>query len=204
MKLGPKFKICRRVGDRVFGKCEGTKFTVSGTDRIRRGGKHPKGAPSEYAMQLTEKQKARFTYGMTERQFSNYVNEAKKKSGSNASVELYKRLESRVDNVLYRLGLTSSRQAARQLVSHGHITINDKRIRIPSYLVKIGDKIGIREGSKNKGPFAGLAEKLAGKTTPEWIGFDLQKTEATIKGEPVFGQAESNINFGVILEFYSR
>lgn len=204
MKLGPKFKICRRVGDRVFGKCEGTKFTVSGTDRIRRGGKHPKGAPSEYATQLTEKQKARFTYGMTERQFSNYVNEAKSKSGSNASVELYKRLESRVDNVLYRLGLTSSRQAARQLVSHGHITINGKRIRVPSYLVKIGDKIGIREGSRGKGPFTGMAEKLAGRTTPEWLSFDLQKGEATIKGEPVFGQTESNINFGVILEFYSR
>lgn len=204
MKLGPKYKICRRVGDRVFGKCEGTKFTVSGTERIRRGGKHPKGAPSEYALQLTEKQKARFTYGMTERQFSNYVNDAKKKPGSNPGVELYKRLESRIDNVIYRLGITSSRQAARQLVSHGHITINGKKIRVPSYLVKIGDKIGIREGSKNKGPFTSLAEKLAGKTTPEWIGFDLQKSEATIKGEPVFGQAESTINYGVILEFYSR
>lgn len=204
MKLGPKYKICRRVGDRVFGKCEGTKFTVSGTERIRRGGKHPKGAPSEYALQLTEKQKARFTYGMTERQFSNYVNEAKKKAGSNPSVELYKRLESRIDNVIYRLGMTSSRQASRQMVSHGHITVNGKKIRVPSYLVKIGDKIGIREGSKNKGPFAGLAEKLAGKTVPEWIGFDLQKAEITIKGEPVFGQAESTINYGVILEFYSR
>ncbi|MFA6475927.1 MAG: 30S ribosomal protein S4 [Candidatus Paceibacterota bacterium] len=204
MKLGPKYKICRRVGDRVFGKCEGTKFTVSGTERIRRGGKHPKGAPSEYALQLTEKQKARFTYGMTERQFSNYVNEAKKKSGSNPGVELYKRLESRIDNVIYRLGMTSSRQASRQMVSHGHITVNGKKIRVPSYLVKIGDKIGIREGSKNKGPFTGLAEKLAGKTVPEWIGFDLQKAEITIKGEPVFGQAESTINYGVILEFYSR
>ncbi len=204
MKLGPKFKICRRVGDRVFGKCEGTKFTVSGTERIRRGGKHPKGAPSEYALQLTEKQKARFTYGMTERQFSNYVNEAKKKQGGDPGVELYKRLESRIDNVIYRLGITSSRQASRQLVSHGHITVNGKKIRVPSYLVKIGDKIGIREGSKNKGPFTGLAEKLAGKSVPEWLSFDLQKGEVTIKGEPVFGQAEGTINYGVILEFYSR
>lgn len=203
MKLGPKFKICRRVGDRVFGKCEGTKFTVSGTERIRRGGKHPKGAPSEYALQLTEKQKARYTYGMTERQFSNYVNEAKKKQGSNASAELYKRLESRIDNVIYRLGLTKSRQASRQMVSHGHITVNGQKIRIPSYLVKTGDKISIREGSRNKGLFAGLTEKLAGHTVPEWLSFDLQKVEATVKGEPVFGQ-EGTINYGVILEFYSR
>lgn len=203
MKLGPKFKICRRVGDRVFGKCQDTKFTVSGTERIRRGGKHPKGQPSEYAQQLTEKQKARFTYGLTERQFSNYVAEAKKKPGHDHSVELYKRLESRVDNIIYRLGLASSRQAARQLVSHGHITVNDAKIRVPSYLVKIDDKIGIRVGSRNKGPFAGMAEKLAGKNVPEWLSFDLEKGEAKVKGEPVFGQ-EGTINFSSILEFYSR
>lgn len=204
MKLGPKFKICRRVGDRVFGKCQGTKFTISGTERIRRGGKHPKGAPSEYAQQLTEKQKARFTYGMTEKQFSNYVAEAKKKAGNNHSAELYKRLESRLDNIIYRLGITTSRQAARQLVSHGHITVNSTRVRVPSYLIKIGDKIGVRAGSLSKGPFAGMAEKLAGHSTPEWLSFDLQKSEAVVKGEPVFGQNEGTINFGAILEFYSR
>lgn len=204
MKLGPKFKICRRVGDRVFGKCQGTKFTVSGTDRIRRGGKHPKGAPSEYAQQLTEKQKARFTYGLSEKQFSNYVNDVKKKTGSNHSADLYKKLEQRLDNVIYRLGLTNSRQASRQLVSHGHITVNGQRVRIPSYLVKTSDKIGIRQGSLNKGPFSGLTEKLAGKQVPEWLSFDLTKNEAVIKGEPVFGQTEGTIDFGVILEFYSR
>jgi len=204
MKLGPKFKICRRVGDRVFGKCQGTKFTVSGTERIRRGGKHPKGMPSEYAQQLTEKQKARYTYGMTEKQFSNYVAEAKKKAGNNHSAELYKRLESRLDNVIYRLNLTSSRQAARQLVSHGHITVNGTRVRVPSYLVKTGDKIGIRQGSLNKGPFANLTEKMAGLNAPEWLSFDPVKKEAVVKGEPVFGQNEGTINFEAILEFYSR
>jgi len=203
MKLGPKFKICRRVGDRVFGKCEGPKFTVSGTERIRRGGKHPKGAPSEYAVQLTEKQKARYTYGMTERQFSNYVAAAKKKPGGNPSAELYKRLESRIDNVIYRLGLTSSRQASRQLVAHGHITVNGQKIRVPSYLVKIGDKIGVRVASQNKAPFANLSEKLANHTAPEWVAFDPAKIEAEIKGDPIFGH-DGGINFVSILEFYSR
>lgn len=204
MKIGPKYKICRRVGDRVFGKCESSKFTISGTERIRRGGKHPKGAPSEYALQLTEKQKARFTYGLSEKQFSKYVNEARSKKGANPSAEIYKRLESRLDNVIYRLGLTSSRQAARQMVSHGHLLINGQKTRIPSYAVKIGDKINIREGSLNKGPFNGLTDKLAGKTAPSWLSFDLQKSEVTIKGEPVFGDNEKSINFVSILEFYSR
>jgi len=203
MKLGPKFKICRRVGDRVFGKCQGTKFTISGTERVRRGGKHPKGQASEYAQQLTEKQKARFTYGLTERQFSNYVAEAKKKPGHDHSVELYKRLESRIDNIIYRLGITNSRQAARQLVSHGHIIVNGTKTRVPSYLVRTGDKIGIRTGSRSKGPLTGLTEKLAGKNVPEWLSLDLEKGEAVVKGEPVFGQ-EGTINFGAILEFYSR
>ena len=178
---------------------------LAGTEKIRRGGKHPKGAPSEYAQQLLEKQKARFTYGMTERQFSNYVKEAKKKEGQNHSAELYKRLESRVDNVVYRLGLANSRQAARQLVSHGHITVNGQKIRVPSYLLKIGDKVAIRQQSRNKGPFANLTEKLAGNSTmPEWLSFDLEKGEGAVKGQPVFGQAEASINFGSILEFYSR
>ncbi|OJI08912.1 MAG: 30S ribosomal protein S4 [Candidatus Vogelbacteria bacterium CG10_big_fil_rev_8_21_14_0_10_49_38] len=202
MKLGPKFKICRRVGDRVFGKCEGPKFTVSGTERIRRGGKHPKGAPSEYALQLTEKQKARFTYGLSERQFSNYVKQAKKKGGR-PTTELYQKLESRVDNVIYRLGLTSSRQAARQMVSHGHIAVNGQKIKVPSYAVKVGDRVSVRSTSKNKGPFANLSEKLADKNTPEWLAFDPTKIEAEIKGRPI-ESSDGSINFVSVLEFYSR
>lgn len=204
MKIGPKYKICRRVGDRVFGKCESSKFTISGTERVRRGGKHPKGAPSEYSLQLTEKQKARFTYGLSEKQFSKYVNEAKIKKGVDPSAEIYKKLEKRLDNIIYRLGLANSRQAARQLVSHGHMIVNGSKIRVPSYSVKIGDKISIREGSKSKAPFVSIDEKLNGKNVPSWLSFDQQKKEAVVKGDPVFGDSEKNINFVSILEFYSR
>lgn len=204
MKLGPKFKICRRVGDRVFGKCEGTKFTVSGTEKIRRGGKHPKGAPSEYALQLIEKQKARYTYGLTERQFSNYVQAIKSKSGSDKTLLLFKKLESRLDNIVYRLGLTTSRQASRQAVAHGHFLVNNKRSRVPSTNLRPGDKIGIHPSSRNKGIFANLGEKLRGHQTPEWLSFDVETMTGTIKGEPVKGQNDSVIDYSSILEFYSR
>ena len=204
MKLGPKFKICRRVGDRVFGKCQGTKFTVSGTERVRRGGKHPKGQPSEYAQQLTEKQKARYTYGLTEKQFGNYVRVVRVKQGGDHSTLLFKKLESRLDNIVYRLGLTNSRQASRQAVSHGHFMLNNKKVRVPSILLKAGDKITLRPASQNKGIFANLGEKVRGNQIPEWLSFDVETATGVVKGEPVKGQNEANIDFSSILEFYSR
>ncbi|MFA5022939.1 MAG: 30S ribosomal protein S4 [Candidatus Paceibacterota bacterium] len=204
MKLGPKFKICRRVGDRVFGKCQGTKFTVSGTEKVRRGGKHPKGQPSEYALQLLEKQKARYTYGLTEKQFSNYAQAVRSRAGGNHEELFFKKLESRLDNIVYRLGLTTSRQASRQMVSHGHIMVNDKKVRIPSILLKAGDKVSIRPASQNKGIFANLGEKLRGHQTPEWLSFDVETSTGVVKGEPVKGQNDATINYSSILEFYSR
>jgi small subunit ribosomal protein S4 len=204
MKLGPKFKICRRVGDRVFGKCQGTKFTVSGTEKVRRGGKHPKGQPSEYALQLLEKQKARYTYGLTEKQFGNYARMVRTKQGGDHASLLFKKLESRLDNVVYRLGLTNSRQASRQMVSHGHIMVNEKKVRIPSMLLRTGDKIMIRPASQNKGIFVNLGEKLRGHQTPEWLSFDVETSTGVIKGEPVRSQNDTVIDYSSILEFYSR
>ncbi len=204
MKLGPKFKICRRVGDRVFGKCQGAKFTISGADKIRRGGKHPKGQPSEYALQLTEKQKAHYTYGLTERQFGNYARAVRVKQGGDHSTLLFKKLESRLDNIIYRFGLVTSRQAARQMVTHGHLLVNNKRVRVPSILLKTGDQIKIRPTSQNKGIFAKLGEKVQGQSTPDWLSFDVETSTGIVKGEPVKGQNEANIDFNFILEFYSR
>jgi len=204
MKLGPKFKICRRVGDRVFSKCQSTKFTISGTEKIRRGGKHPKSAPSEYALQLLEKQKARYTYGLTEKQFGNYARAVRVRQGGDHSTLLFKKLESRLDNIVYHLGLVNSRQAARQVVTHGHIMLNDKRVRIPSILLKIGDTVKLRPASQNKGIFANLDEKVQGRQTPDWLSFDVETATGAVKGEPVKGQNEANIDFSSILEFYSR
>lgn len=204
MKTGPKFKICRRVGDRVFGKCQTTKFTVSGTDKKRRSTKHPKGAPSEYSLQLIEKQKARFTYGVNEKQFVKYVESIKKHEGSNRAAGLFKLLETRLDNVVFRLGLAPSRSLARQLVSHGHILVNDRRTRVPSTQVRTGDKIKIRPQSRNNGVFQNLVEKTKEYTSPEWLTLDAEKGEGMIKGAPIAGKAETTINFESILEYYSR
>ena len=204
MNLGPKFKICRRVGDRVFGKCQGTKFTISGTEKVRRGGKHPKRQPSEYAMQLLEKQKARYTYGLTERQFGNYARAVRLKHGGDHVTLLFKKLESRLDNIVYRLGLTNSRQASRQAVAHGHFLVNGRKVRVPSILLKTGDQIAIRPASQNKGIFANLGEKIQGHQTPEWLSFDVETLTGLVKGEPVKGQSDATIDFSSILEFYSR
>lgn len=188
----------------MFGKCQGTKFTVSGTDKIRRGGKHPKGQPSEYALQLLEKQKARYTYGLTEKQFGNYARTVRTKHGGDHAKLLFQKLESRLDNIVYRFGLTSSRQASRQAVSHGHFMVNDKKIRVPSILLKAGDTVKIRSASQNKGIFANLGEKIRGHQTPEWLSFDVETSTGLVKGEPVKGQSDATIDFSSILEFYSR
>jgi len=203
MKLGPKYKICRRVGDRVFGKCQTTKFTVSGTAK-KRIGKRPKGAPSEYSLQLTEKQKARFTYGLSEKQFSNYVSKVRSGKVENPTLSLYKLLESRLDNVIFRMGLASTRLAARQMVAHGHIVVNGVKVRIPSYQVKKGDVIKIRPGSRESALFQELGEKMKNYSLPDWVSFDTEKNEGSVRGEPTLGKSEANIDFGSILEFYSR
>lgn len=204
MKVGPKFKICRRLGDRVFGKCQTTKFTVSGTEKKKKSSKRPRSAPSEYALQLVEKQKAKYTYGVTEKQFSKYIDSVRHQHGGNRIPVLYKSLESRLDNVVFRLGIAPTRISARQLVSHGHILVNGRKVRVPSCTVKAGDQIKIRPESKNNGAIQKFAEKKQDYNVPEWLSFDEGKGEGLIKGEPIMGKSESNIDFESILEFYSR
>jgi small subunit ribosomal protein S4 len=203
MKIGPRYKICRRLGDRVFGKCQTTKFTVSGTAK-KVTSKRGKRGPSEYGQQLLEKQKARMTYGLMERQFANYIKKARTIKGGKPIEELYKMLETRLDNVVYRLGLAPTRLAARQMVSHGHITVNGRKVTIPSFTVSKNDLVRIRPGSRDNGKFSELAERLKTLTTPDWLIYDLEKNEGLVKGEPILGGNEVNLNFGVILEFYSR
>ena len=154
----PKFKICRRLGPGVYDKCQTTKFASSSTKTLP-GGKRPK-APTEYGAQLIEKQKIRFSYGISERQLSNYVKKAMEQKGAGTAEKLYEQLESRLDNAIYRLGLGASRRATRQMVSHGHFIVNNHRTTIPSYELKIGDVIKIREGSKVKKIFENLKDRL--------------------------------------------
>lgn len=203
MKIGPKYKIARRLGSRIFSKTQTTKFSISGTTpRASRGGRSK--ALSEYASQLIEKQKARYAYGLKEGQFANYIKKVHLQKAGNPNINLYRFLECRLDNIVFRLGLTPSRYAARQMISHGHILVNGRRLNIPSTQIKIGDKIKIRPQSQSLGLFKNLTERLKDYQTPEWVSFDPANGEGIVKAAPVLGQTESDINFGAILEFYSR
>jgi len=203
MRIGPKYKIARRLGERVFSKTQTTKFTVSGTEQKQRG-KNRRKTMSEYGTQLIEKQKARYTYGVTEKQFSSYVKKARSIKGGNPTNELYTMLERRLDNTVYRLGLAKSRALARQMVSHGHITLNGRKVTIPSCVISKDDVVAVRGGSREKGLFKDLAENLQTHTTPNWLIFDVDKKEGVVKSIPAYGEGESNLNFSTILEFYSR
>ena len=125
----PKFKICRRLGPGVYDKCQTTKFSTT-SGKFSLSSKRPK-ALTEYGAQLVEKQKIRFSYGISERQLSNYVKKATQIKGAGTAIKFYEDLESRLDNVVYRMGLAPSRRGSRQMVSHGHFIVNNKRITIP-------------------------------------------------------------------------
>jgi small subunit ribosomal protein S4 len=202
MIRGKQFKICRMVGDKIYPKCQTPKFAVSQGKKKTRGGRM--GGKSEYGTQLIEKQKVRFTYGLNERQFSNEVKKAHTKSGAHAADTLFKNLEKRLDNVVFRLGLASSRAAARQMVGHGHIVVNGKKVTIPSYTVKVGSVVQIRKGSENAGMFRGLGEKLKGYAAPDWLTVDKDKLSGTVRSEPVRAKALMSFDIPSVLEFYSR
>lgn len=196
----PKFKICRRLGPGVYDKCQTPKFSAA-SGKFTRGGKRPKQL-SEFGTQLIEKQKIRFSYGITERQLSNYVEKASHIKGAGTAEKLYEQLESRLDNVIYRMGLAPSRRGARQMVSHGHFIVNDHRVTIPSYELKSGEIIKIREGSKPKKIFSGLEEKLKDYVFPLWVSFDVKKMEGKVLSKPE--NSETFLDLNAVLEFYSR
>jgi small subunit ribosomal protein S4 len=197
----PKFKICRRLGPGVYDKCQTPKFSSATGKAGLMGAKRPK-ALSEYGTQLIEKQKIRFSYGISERQLSNYVKKASAIKGAGTAEKFYEGLESRLDNAIYRMGLAPSRRAARQMVSHGHFVVGDKKVTIPSYELKVNDVIKIREGSKGKGVFANLAERLKDYTAPAWLTFDLGKMEGKVLAKPK--NIETFLDLNAVLEFYSR
>ena len=203
MKIGPKYKIARRLGDKVFSKTQTTKFSTAGGGR-RKPMKNTRGGITEYGLQLIEKQKARYTYCVTEKQFRKYVDEAKTLKSDSPAANLYRSLETRLDNVAFRLGLVNSRLFARQAVAHGHIMVNGRRVTIPSYKLKTGDIVSIRPQSRQNGIFTNLAEKQKGLQVPNWLSYNPEKAEGSVRGLPMLGEGESSINYGTILEFYSR
>lgn len=196
----PKFKICRRLGPGVYDKCQTPKFSTT-TGKFGPMGKRPK-ALSEFASQLMEKQKIRFSYGITERQLSNYVEKATQTKGAGTVDKFYESLESRLDNVVYRMGLAASRRASRQMVSHGHFVVNEHKVTVPSMQVHVGDVIKVREGSKSSKLFENLAERLKEYNTPNWLSFDPNLMQGKIVGAPK--NMDTFIDLNAVLEFYSR
>ncbi len=164
-------------------------------------GKKPKQL-SDFGLQLIEKQRIRFTYGLSEKQFANYVKAASGVKGTHASAILNELLESRLDNIVYRLGLAHTRSLSRQMVSHGHFVVNGKRTKVPSHSIRIGDVISVREGSRKSPMFAELEKKLKNYSMPAWLSFDPVKMEGAVKGKP--GNPDGFLNFNAVLEFYSR
>jgi small subunit ribosomal protein S4 len=203
MKIGPKFKIAKRLGAPIFEKTQTAKFELSvARSANQRRGRRP-GQMSDYKRQLLEKQKMRFTYGISEKQLRKYVNEAVEKSNQPVAL-LMDRLESRLDNVIYRMGLAKTRQMSRQMASHGHFCVNGKRMTIPSHKVKVGDVISVREGSRQSVLFIGLNESYEAASVPTWVTFDLKKMEGTMKAAPVYTPAETLFDPEQVMEYYSR
>ena len=163
-----------------------------GQDRIK---------PSNYSAQLTEKQKVRFTYGMNEKQFHTLFLKAGKMEGIHGE-NFLKLLESRLDNVVYRMGLATTRRAARQVVNHGHILVNGKRVDIPSYNVKPGDKISVREASRDHKAILASLESI--NSIPEYVTFDKKNFEGTYVRYPERNELSADINEAFIVEFYNR
>ncbi|MEK7180475.1 MAG: 30S ribosomal protein S4 [Patescibacteria group bacterium] len=204
MKIGPKYKIARRLKAPVFEKTQTQKYVLSEARKGKSEKRGKRGGVSDYGRQLIEKQKARYTYLLTERQFSNYVAAAMKRKGIKNADALFENLERRLDNAVFKLGIAGSRPMARQLVSHGHIFVNGKRVTRPSYQMELKDKIKIRELSAGKGMFVNLDERLKNLTSPSWIKFDVTKKEAEVVGMPMREGSDMLFDLNSVLEFYSR
>ena len=197
--IGPKTKIARKFGEAIFG--DDKAFEKRNYPPGQHGANKRRGKKSEYAIQLMEKQKAKYTYGILERQFRNLFKKATAAPGITGEV-LLQLCESRLDNVVYRMGIAPSRSGARQLVSHRHITVNGNIVNIPSYQLKAGDVVAVREKSKS---LEVIANSLANSSNVyEWITWNSETKEGTFVAVPARVQIPENINEQFIVELYSK
>ncbi|MDA8235071.1 MAG: 30S ribosomal protein S4 [Clostridia bacterium] len=203
---GPVCRLCRREGAKLYLKgdrCYTGKCAID--KRAYAPGQHGQGRKkvSEYGIQLREKQKAKRIYGILEKQFRTYFEKADRQQGITGE-NLLRLLERRLDNVVFRLGYGSSRTEARQLVRHGHFTVNGRKVNIPSYLVKVGEVIGIAEGSQDSPKIKELVERAANKTIPGWLDLDANANTAKIVAVPSREDIDVPIQEHLIVELYSR
>lgn len=196
---GPKTKIARKFGEAIFG--EDKNFEKRNYPPGQHGNNRRRGKKSEYATQLAEKQKAKYTYGILERQFRNLFKKSTAAPGITGEV-LLQLCESRLDNVVYRMGISPSRSGARQLVSHRHITVNGEKVNIPSYQLLAGDVVAVREKSKS---LEAIQNSLSNAShVYEWITWNGEKMEGTYVAVPQRLQIPENINEQFIVELYSK
>ena len=197
---GPKIRQSRRFGEALTKKAE--KYLAKRNYRPGQHGQNPQRV-SEFGMQLREKQKAKVVYGLMERQFRRYYEMASKKVGVTGDA-LLQLLELRLDNVVFRLGFATTRPQARQLVSHGFFEVNGRKVNIPSYQVKVGDEIKVRETKKNSQYMKNIAQALANAKTAEWITLDAKNFSGKVLSKPSRDQLDSSLNTQLIVEYYSR
>ena len=195
---GPANKKSRRVG---FSTLENGKDLAKRPYKPGQHGQDRKAKASNYSIQLNEKQKVKFTYGLNEKQFRLLFNKAGKMQGIHGE-NFLRLLESRLDNIVYRMGLSRTRRGARQIVNHGHILVNGKKVDIPSYMVKPGDVISVKESSKDHKAIKEALEAI--NNTVEFVTFDKNKLEGTDVRLPERSELSSDINEALIVEFYSR
>ncbi|MGR6837456.1 30S ribosomal protein S4 [Syntrophomonas erecta] len=198
---------CRREGEKLFLKgdrCYSEKCAVE--KRPYPPGAHGQGRrqkPTEYGIQLREKQKTKRIYGLMEKQFHNYFKKADRQQGITGE-NLLILLERRLDNVVYRLGFAASRKEARQLVTHGHFRVNGNKATIPSMLVKVGDEIAVVENSRDSVKFQEIKDQAAYKTPPEWLSVDVENLTGSVLAYPTREQIDTAVSEQLIVELYSR
>ncbi len=210
---GPACKLCRREGEKLFlkgercfsPKCafERRSYVPGQHGRSRSRGGSATGRESDYAKQLRAKQRTRRVYGVYERQFRRYYGKALKARGI-TGLMLLQILESRLDNVVYRLGFAASRAQARLLVTHGHFTVNGRRTDVPSMTLGVGDVVAVREGSLKTTYFKDLASVAEARTAPAWLERDLKKLSGSVLRMPERAEIDGNLNEQLIVEYYSR
>jgi small subunit ribosomal protein S4 len=207
---GPVCKLCRREGEKLFLKgerCFSPKCAIE--RRSYPPGQHGKSAQfrrrreSDYNRQLRAKQKARRIYGILERQFRRYYEVSLQRRGL-TGLNLLQILESRLDNVVYRLGFADSRAQARQLVTHGHFTVNGRRTDVPSMLLAPGDQVAVRDGSRKRTYFKNLSDIAEEKNSPDWLSRDVRNLAGSLVRLPERTEIDGNLNEQLIVEFYSR
>ncbi len=203
--IGSACRLCRRVGDKLMlkgSRCQTPKCTMERKRMVMRG-RGRRRRLSDRGVQLVEKQKARFSYGMMERQFRRFFSIAAKSPGVTGDT-LKVMLERRMDNVVFRLGFADSRAQARQLVLHGHISLNGRRANVPSRLVKEGDTIAVKEASTRNEYFKQVAEEIKAKTVPPWLTLDRVKLVGQVISQPVLDETSFKFDGKSIVEYYSR